>query len=112
MPITDAVKPYQFQPGKSGNPHGRKPLRHEVVKTCANEHFDPILEAIHRYRDPKTPNASKDYCLGLVADRLYPRLKSTEVKTDQVMGGQAVVINIVSSESPKPQIEDASVTDA
>ena len=81
---------------------------------CKKMGFEPLVEAINRYRDPKTPNASKDFCLGLVVDRLYPKLKSVEVRTDQT-NAQQVLINIVAGdqqvtqEQLQPQVESSMI---
>jgi hypothetical protein len=57
--------------------------------------FNVVAEAVARYRDPNTPHASKDYCLGLIADRTLPKLKAVEVH-GSLTDVKAVMIEIVS----------------
>lgn len=110
----DQLKPYHFKPGQTGNPHGRGYDQHiKAIKTCKELGFDPIREAIIRYRDKQTPNASKDHCLKLIADRVLPSLKNIEVRGSLEGGLQQTVINIVAGDigvsslaREQPQIED------
>ena len=92
------LRPTQFKPGQSGNPSGRVTNAERLGKQLNELGFDPILEAVRRYRDPRTPNASKDFCLGLVMDRVLPKLKSVEVKRDNAT--TQTIINILSGNVP------------
>jgi|SRR6478672_3294669 hypothetical protein len=102
----DQLKPYHFKPGQTGNPHGRGYDQHiKAIKTCKELGFDPIREAIIRYRDKQTPNASKDHCLKLIADRVLPSLKNIEVRGSLEGGLQQTVINILSGNVASPTID-------
>lgn len=97
----------KWQPGQSGNPNGH---RRDARKEADDLGFFPIKEAVARYRDPKTPNASKDYCLGLVMDRVFPKLKAIELKGGADALSQ-VLINIVAgtltvNDAPETVVDD------
>ena len=85
-----------FQPGHPNYMGGSTPnLARMSRKTLADLNFDPLKEAVARYRDPETPNASKDYCLGLITDRVLPKLKAIEVTGGQT--AQQVLINVLAA---------------
>lgn len=65
--------------------------------------FDVIREAVIRYRDPVTPSASKDFCLGLIADRVHAKLKAVEV-SGSLQETRAVLIEIAAGVAPPPAI--------
>jgi hypothetical protein len=77
--------------------------------------FDPIVEAIMRFRDPNTPNRSKDVALTIVADRFAPRLKSIEVTGDQSNRLAQVMINVIAAGTasgmpPEVNLDDQGIT--
>lgn len=81
-------------PGRpKGFPNGATKLRLELE---AKHGFDWLAEAVKRFRDPATPNASKDYCLGLIVDRIAPKLKAVEHSVANSGQTQQVLINILS----------------
>jgi hypothetical protein len=90
----------QFKPGIApGRPvgfenAGRK--YNNIGKALEELGFDWLAEAVNRFHDPRTPNASKDFCLGLITDRVAPKLKSIEVSGKNGSDLNKIVMNIVS----------------
>jgi hypothetical protein len=111
----------QFQPGNPGRLPGYANAGQKynnIIKTLDILGFDWVLEAVTRYRDPETPNASKDYCLGLITDRVAPKLKAIEVTGANGSSLQSVLINVVAgnisnniNDLPVIQTSDVSAND-
>lgn len=97
-----------FQPGNPGRPFGAvtKSGLKSTAQVCLEQDFCWELEAIKRFRDVSLPQASRDYALGLLADRLSPKLKAIDVKVDDQRDRSNVMINIVSANQPTSMIEE------
>jgi hypothetical protein len=96
------LRPYQFQPGNPGRPPS--PLGHVRMREALKAlNFDPVAECVARFRDPLTPNASKDACLGMILDRFLPKLRSTESHTT-TDSRQQVLIEIAAGLATPPAI--------
>lgn len=93
-----------FQPGNPGKPFGAvtKNGLMSTAQICAKEGFVWEIEAIKRFRDVSLPQASRDFALGLLADRLSPKLKAIDVKVDDQRDRSNVMINIVSANQQTP----------
>lgn len=98
------LAPHQFKPGQSGNPNGRHSTLQKLQAICERMQFDPVEEAILRYRDPNTPPSSKDFCLGLVMDRCVPKLKAVELRVEQAGALQQVLINVIAGTKPDAEL--------
>lgn len=88
----------RFVPGQPRGAGAPKPILHGVARlreVLREQEFDVIVEAVKRYRGKDTPSASKDFCLGLIADRVLPKLKSIEV-IGTMQESRQVLIEIVS----------------
>lgn len=100
-----------FQPGNPGKPKGT--ITRAGLKTtaaiCAEAGFVWEIEAIKRFRDVSLPQASRDFALGLLADRLSPKLKAIDVKVDDQRDRSNVMINIVSANQPTSIEEPATL---
>lgn len=89
--------PHNFKKGEGGRQVGAKSKFKTTAETLRQLGFDPLKEAVRRFRDPEIPNASQDYCLGLIMDRLHPKLKAVE-HTGQGKHLAQVLINIAAPE--------------
>lgn len=79
--------------------------RDDARKVMEAMGFNPIEEAIIRYRDPKSNSKTRDTCLSLLADRYTPRLKSVEVSGSDGDEIKQVTINITAPAS-SPSVDN------
>ena len=102
---------FAAQMGK-GRPPGSPNTIKYVRETLARLNFNVIEEAVLRYRDPKTPEASKDAMMNIIANKALPNLKSIEMKVDNETNQSRFVFNIMAAElqqpdDPTPSIEQS-----
>ena len=95
-----------------GRPPGQPNTIKYVRETLKRLNFNVIEEAVLRYRDPKTPQASKDAMMNIIANKALPNLKSIEMKVDNETNQSRFVFNIMAAElqqpdDPQPSIEQS-----
>ena len=103
----DRSRATQFQPGHTGRPPGSVSASTAIRKELERLGFRWVEECVKRFRDPQLPNASRDYALGLLVDRVAPKLKAVEVSSMSGDHLQQIMINIVAGVNPDndPQTE-------
>lgn len=90
-----------FQKGvANGRPKGSR-SKLNTVDICAELGFVWQRFAISRILDEKLPQASRDYALGLIADRHDPKLKAVEITSHGDSAAQ-VMINIMAGTVQQP----------
>lgn len=102
-------KPGVFAKGNPGRPPGTHIKTIPVRERLKAMNFDWVQEAVDRYRHPDTPNASKDYCLGLLVDRADPKLKAVEITGNLNTDANRVMINIISGEPTVTETVETTV---
>lgn len=98
---------HRFQPGNPGRTPGQG--IHTIRKTLEELGFDPIREAVKRFRDDSLPHSSRDVALTLIFDRVLPKLKAIEISGSALDAAKQVMINIIGAE--QPQIAETIVLD-
>jgi hypothetical protein len=92
-----------FQEGNPGRPAGFPNRLSALQNQLKDLGFNWVNECVARYRDPATPNASRDYCLGLIADRVAPKLKAVEITGAGGGNLSSVLINVIAGGLGQPQ---------
>jgi translation elongation factor EF-G len=87
--------------------------RHSVValrQTLKDLGFDPMTEAVKRFRAQDTPHQSKDAMLKLIIDRVMPTLKSVELTGEAAKNiGQQYVFQIMAEPMPTQSNAQSSI---
>lgn len=95
-----------FQKGNPGKPHGAKSHMKPTAKRLEELGFDWIAECVNRFRDENLPNASRDYALGLLVDRVAPKLKAVEITGAGGSELGRISINIIPATAiPQPVLD-------
>ena len=98
--------PY-FKPGNTGRPPGIPNRNTRAIIESLGFVWERV--AVERALDTSLPHASRDFALGLIADRMSPKLKAIEV-TGGVESIKSILINVIAGATQQPALEAASVT--
>jgi hypothetical protein len=97
--------PY-FKPGNPGRPPGIPNRNTRAIIESLGFVWERV--AVERALDTSLPHASRDFALGLIADRMSPKLKAIEV-TGGVESIKNILINVIAGAQQGTAIEAVAV---
>ncbi len=100
--------PKPLPPGP-GRAFGSKNRITDAIQIMNDNNFNPIQEAINRYRDPKATNGTKDIMLTLLIKRVSPELRSIEMTGKD---GTTLVPTVIRMSAPEVKPIGDDITNA